>query len=95
MGHSGSSTLVNRAKRHVSLSSSKKVHWHVDYLVDNANSLITRIYLIPLNQRFECEVAKEISIISDGSIKNFGSSDCSCDSHLFYFREFSCFKNRY
>jgi len=92
MGHSGSSTLLNRVKRHISPSSHKKVHWHIDYLLKNTNNLITLIYLIPSSQRLECEIARAISIISESSIKNFGSSDCDCDSHLFYFKKFSSFK---
>ena len=87
MGHSGSSTLINRVKRHVSLSSSKKVHWHIDYLIENANSVITRVFLIPSNQRLECQIFQELSNLSDGIVKNFGSSDCKCKSHLLYFKE--------
>jgi Uri superfamily endonuclease len=88
MGHYGSSTLINRVKRHVSLSSSKKVHWHIDYLLENENSLITRVFLIPSNQKLECEISQELSNLSDGNIKDFGSSDCMCKSHLLYFRDF-------
>ena len=95
MGHSGSSTLLNRVKRHTSPSSSKNIHWHIDYLLNNTNSLITLIYLIPSSQRLECEIARTISNISQDSIKNFGSSDCDCYSHLFYFKEFSSFKELY
>ena len=87
MGRSGSSTLINRVKRHVSLSSSKKVHWHIDYLIENENSLITRVFLIPSKQKLECLIAQELSYISDDFIKNFGSSDCYCNSHLLYFKE--------
>jgi len=95
MGRSGSSTLINRVKRHVSLSSSKKIHWHIDYLLDDKNSVIIFIYLIPSNQRLECEIAKEISNISDDFIKKFGSSDCQCISHLFYFKDFQNFKTKF
>ena len=95
MGDSGSSTLINRVKRHVSPPSSKKVHWHIDYLLRDTNSLITLLYLIPSSQRLECEIARAISDISEGFIKNFGSSDCNCISHLFYFEKLSNFKELY
>ena len=87
MGHSGSSTLINRVKRHISPSSSKKLHWHIDYLIGSENSLVTRVFLIPSKQRLECLIAQELYTILDGSIKDFGSSDCKCKSHLLYFRE--------
>jgi Uri superfamily endonuclease len=88
MGRSGSSTLNNRVKRHVSLSSTKKIHWHIDYLLENENSLITRVFLIPSNQKLECKISQELFNLSNSNIKSFGSSDCNCKSHLLYFRDF-------
>jgi len=86
MGNKGSTTLENRVKRHVSNSKDKKIFWHIDYLLTNQNCVITRLYLIPSLKRLECIIANDISLISDQLIKNFGSSDCDCLSHLYYFQ---------
>ena len=43
MGKSGSTTLINRVKRHVLPPDRKKVHWHIDYLLANRNSNIVRL----------------------------------------------------
>ncbi|MFX1573878.1 MAG: DUF123 domain-containing protein [Promethearchaeota archaeon] len=87
MGNSGSSTLNNRIMRHLSFLN-KKLHWHIDYLLNNPFSIFYRLYLIPTNQNYECTIAKEILKISEGFIQDFGSSDCKCKSHLFYFKDF-------
>ncbi len=91
MGDFGSSTLVNRVKRHIKPSEDKKTHWHIDYLLNHKRSLITKLYLIPSLKRLECLIAKDLIKIADDYIKDFGSSDCSCLSHLFYFKEFKEF----
>lgn len=88
MGISGSVTLINRVKRHLSESNDKKLHWHIDYLLDDPNSIIVKIYLIPSSQVLECIIAQEILDRADNYIKNFGSSDCQCKSHLLHFNNF-------
>lgn len=88
MGTSGSTTLENRVKRHLLPSKNKKIHWHIDYLLENNNSNITTLYLIPTIYKLECHLAKELLMVSNGHINGFGSSDCKCQSHLFYFKEF-------
>ena len=88
MGNIGSTTLENRVKRHISKSKNKKIFWHIDYLLTNKKCVITRIYLIPSLNRLECIIAKEIAEISDNLVRDFGSSDCECSSHLYYFEEF-------
>lgn len=74
------SKRVERHKRKI-----KNHHWHIDYLLDK--SKIHKSIEIRNTEKLECEVAEKISEIADGVIKNFGSSDCNCDSHLFYFKE--------
>lgn len=88
MGNSGSTTLVNRVKRHISPSKTKKTHWHIDYLLDNKYTSIKCVYLIPSLQNLECLLANEFLNKADSYISKFGSSDCSCKSHLFYFKDF-------
>jgi Uri superfamily endonuclease len=88
MGIKSSATLENRIKRHISESNSKNLFWHIDYLLASKICLLTRIYLIPTTIRLECIISKEIHKASDNYIKKFGSSDCRCPSHLYYFLEF-------
>lgn len=88
MGHSGATTLINRVKRHTSSSKNKKIHWHIDYLLNDKNTSICQLYLIPSLQNLECLIACELFNVSDDYINNFGSSDCKCKSHLLYFRYF-------
>lgn len=88
MGNTGSTTLENRVKRHISESKEKRIFWHIDYLLTSQNCIITSIYLIPSLNRLECIIANEISEASDNCIKDFGSSDCKCLSHLYYFQNF-------
>jgi Uri superfamily endonuclease len=90
LGQSGSNTLENRVKRH--LSSTKKLHWHIDYLLNAKSASFFRLYLIPSCIKLECLIADEIKLLSNGFIKKFGCSDCLCESHLFYFREFKDFR---
>ncbi|MHA1488340.1 MAG: GIY-YIG nuclease family protein [Promethearchaeota archaeon] len=89
MGNIGSSTLENRIKRHLLPSSKKKIHWHIDYLLENEETRVIKLYLIPCHQTLECIIAGELSIVADDIVKNFGCSDCKCDSHLFYFNKFN------
>ncbi|MFX1328950.1 MAG: DUF123 domain-containing protein [Promethearchaeota archaeon] len=88
MGNSGSTTLINRIKRHVFPLENKKIHWHIDYLLKSNDAFICSLYLIPSLQSLECLLASELLKSSDGYVDNFGSSDCNCKSHLFYNEQF-------
>ena len=81
---SAMNSLESRLNRH--LSDDKKKHWHIDYLLLNKNSQITDIYYTVSTKKVECEIARNISPNSS-EIDNFGSSDCDCNSHLFYFED--------
>lgn len=78
-------SLESRVKRH--LSSEKKLHWHVDYLLVDSNSDIKEVIYSVGKEKIECSLA---SLISDKSspVDRFGCSDCKCGSHLFYFEEY-------
>ncbi len=88
MGNSGSATLINRVKRHLSFSKNKKIYWHIDYLLNSENTSLCSLYLIPSPQNLECLIASELLKISEDYVNNFGSSDCNCKSHLFYNEQF-------
>ncbi|MDI6645298.1 MAG: GIY-YIG nuclease family protein [Methanobacteriaceae archaeon] len=83
-------SLNSRIKRH--LSNDKKIHWHVDYLLDSENSRILDVIYVENSKKLECMVAREHSVLGTG-VKGFGCSDCKCDSHLFYFKEFELARN--
>ena len=73
--------LGARIARHERLR--KKMRWHIDYLRPAADSLVS----IPVRTRRdrECAIARKVRAIADDVTPRFGSSDCSCGSHLFYF----------
>ena len=61
--------------------SSKKRHWHIDYLLERAT--IIGISICETEYRSECAIARALSSRFD-SIPGFGSSDCRCRSHLLF-----------
>ncbi|MCP4760768.1 MAG: GIY-YIG nuclease family protein [archaeon] len=94
MGKNRSSTsLEKRVLRHIKTASKlsdndpnkPKKHWHIDYLLSSDKTSINKVTLIPSSVKEECSLAEQISKTSDGLIKNFGCSDCNCESHLLYF----------
>jgi len=63
------------------LRDSKKPHWHIDYLLNQSE--IIDIILCPDEQRAECLLAQALA--KDFQfIPGFGSSDCHCNSHLYF-----------
>ncbi len=76
---SAKKNLSARMERHKRLR--KKLFWHIDYFREVAEICT----LIPIRSKddLECEIAKALKEISDWNVPNFGSSDCSCGSHLF------------
>ena len=71
-----SNNLRRRIERH--LREDKKLHWHIDYLLQYGT--VKEVYIS--GEAVECEVARDLSFLK--SIEGFGSSDCSCKSHLFF-----------
>ena len=74
---SAMNNLESRVKRH--LSKTKKLHWHVDYLLKN-NEIIEVIY--NLDEKVECDISQKLAK-NNTFIKDFGCSDCDCESHLY------------
>lgn len=76
--------LEKRVGRH--LREEKKVYWHIDHLLIHVRAV--DVIVARSEGRNECVVAKELA---DGlpSIRGFGSSDCRCESHLFYSPDFN------
>ena len=75
-------SIDSRVQRH--LSKEKKLFWHIDYLLNSPNSNVEEVILERSPEKWECNVAVEISK-KGVSTDRFGCSDCKCSSHLFYF----------
>ncbi len=68
-----------RVSRH--LREEKKMHWHIDYLLEKAHVL--GAVCLPSDVRTECLIAEGFACRLD-PVPGFGCSDCGCRSHLFY-----------
>jgi len=67
------------------LRPSRRPHWHIDYL--RAHTSVEEIWYRLDGQRLEHVWAERISLAETASVPlfGFGSTDCSCESHLFFF----------
>lgn len=74
--------IQSRVKRHY--SKDKKLHWHIDYLLNEAELIDDFIFELP--RAGECFLT-ELMKLNGGQVlvDGFGASDCSCRSHLIYF----------
>lgn len=90
---SAMNSLESRLKRH--LGDEKKLHWHIDYLLEKSE--ITDI-IYNESKKVECKLSQCISAKAT-SVKDFGCSDCDCESHLHYFENrdeaIECVKDAY
>ncbi len=75
--------LEQRVNRH--LRKDKKKHWHIDYL--QPETRVTDVKKLPSEERNECWIARKMKKKADSEVRGFGCSDCSCSSHLFYFKQ--------
>ena len=78
---SAMNSLSARINRH--LSDEKKFHWHIDYLLKNAD--ITDVIYAESTEKIERDLSQYLTTKTNG-IKDFGCSDCNCESHLYYFK---------
>jgi sugar fermentation stimulation protein A len=78
---SGKKDLLSRINRH--RRKRKKMFWHIDYLLEKGKLLAE----LPVRTRddIECLMANSLRNMAAGMVNGFGSSDCACPSHLFYF----------
>jgi Uri superfamily endonuclease len=70
--------LDQRIHRHQ--RATKKTHWHIDYLLPHTH--INHIYIKPGTTRNECSLATAFHHYQP--IPGFGSSDCTCTTHLYH-----------
>lgn len=77
------SGLESRIGRH--LRKEKKLYWHIDHLL--LHGRIRNIFYAEGSEKKECDTAKGLTA-RFATIKGFGSSDCDCESHLFYSEDY-------
>ena len=77
---SAQNNLEQRVKRH--LRKEKRKFWHVDYLLGNEATKVVEVLYEQADKTEECAIAGVIGERGE-PMDGFGSSDCSCKSHLF------------
>lgn len=84
-----STSIEGRLIRH--FSKTKRRHWHIDYLLSNSQVEPIVAVFSETKGSYECALAKVLSesVWAKSPFKGFGSSDCSCLSHLIYFKDLS------
>jgi sugar fermentation stimulation protein A len=75
--------LSKRISRHLRKTGKQK-HWHLDYLRPLAKTV--RALPFYTYRNLECDLATEMKKLGGRGIPGFGSSDCRCESHLYYFK---------
>jgi sugar fermentation stimulation protein A len=80
--------LSQRVNRHLRRQRKQK-HWHLDYLTPYAARGAGKLKALPIlsYRNLECELAGELAKLGGRPIPRFGSSDCNCPSHLYYFKD--------
>ena len=91
----GPGGLKSRVGRH--LKHSKKCHWHIDSLRKFAE--VQEIWYTFHPEKVECRWSEIFKAMRNARIlcPGFGSSDCRCESHLFFFKKkpgFTVFKRK-
>jgi len=71
--------LKKRIDRH--LSRNKKLHWHIDYLLQIAT--VQSVIYVESNERIECLIAQDLREKNE-YVREFGCNDCRCASHLYF-----------
>ncbi|MFQ6064748.1 MAG: DUF123 domain-containing protein [Candidatus Bathyarchaeia archaeon] len=84
----GASSLKQRISRHLRKAGKKK-QWHIDFLLEHPNAVVTAVVAAKTNRKMECKLNSYVKVKSAARIlvPGFGSSDCKgdCGSHLLYF----------
>ena len=72
-----------RLERHIALATlrDKKPTWHVDYLLTSGCFTLRYAIAAATTDPVECELA---GAIGGQNVPEFGCSDCTCTSHLFF-----------
>ncbi len=81
----GPGGLRARIAHHQKLST--RPHWHIDYL--RAHTRLRSVWLRYDGRRYEHAWARAMQKLKSATIPlaGFGASDCSCPSHLYFFKD--------
>lgn len=84
IGSAGGPGGLLRVRRHIrySRNAERPPRWHIDYLLSDPRFNLVAAVCARSGTDMECRLA---SSLSAPFISRFGSSDCSCQSHLFYY----------
>ena len=76
--------LDSRVLRHINTGKGiyNAIHWHIDYLLREESVSVEAVYVRLSDEKIECDIAGKVARYGRG-IKEFGCSDCRCNSHLF------------
>jgi Uri superfamily endonuclease len=75
--------LSDRLTRH--MARHKKCRWHIDYLTCCDQVGVDSVRIVELDSMSECELNASVQTMPGAkAIRGFGSSDCTCVSHLTY-----------
>ncbi len=87
----GEGGLEQRISHHLQISD--KPHWHIDYLRQHSRPV--EIWTIKSDDKLEHACAEVLNKMPGGNffLNGFGSSDCKCVSHLYYFGNLPSFQN--
>ncbi|MFC1705239.1 DNA/RNA nuclease SfsA [Planctomycetota bacterium] len=80
---SGMRNLSARITRHQ--RSRKTSRWHIDHLLGQTR--VAAALPIRCSRRRECDISEALSAVFIEGPRRFGSSDCSCRTHLYYSQE--------
>ncbi|MGA2934541.1 MAG: GIY-YIG nuclease family protein [Methanomicrobiales archaeon] len=67
--------------RRLALSRDRPATWHVDHLLLSPPFILRHVVCGSTGEDLECALAR---LLGSGAIPSFGSSDCTCGSHLFH-----------
>ena len=81
--------IEKRVARH--LRREKRKFWHIDYLLAQETVRIEKVLCKRAPRQEECRTAQALSELGS-PVRGFGSSDCSCSSHLFKIDQISLFE---
>ena len=87
----GNGGLKERLSHHIKVT--ENPHWHIDYLRVHAQPV--EIWFTNSIKKVEHSWAKILTYMPGGNffLSGFGSSDCKCISHLYYFGNLPCFQS--
>ena len=88
------SGLAQRIGRHLhEVGEKKKLHWHIDFFLASSGVEVKEVVFAETAKRKECEIAAKLQMKKGlEHIANFGCSDCTCRSHLFFSTSFDRLK---